>query len=50
MRPARRATLGSERHEVVEDNSAGRHSNRVKAVVALVLVVVLGLLLRGHLW
>ena len=46
----RRATLGSERHEVAEDNSAGRHSNRVKLVVAVVLVVVLALVLRGHLW
>jgi pSer/pThr/pTyr-binding forkhead associated (FHA) protein len=45
----RRATLGSERHVVTEDNAAGRHSNRVKLVVALALIVVLALLLRSWL-
>ena len=46
----RRATLGSERHAVTEDNAAGRHSNRVKLVVAVVLIVVLALVVRGWLW
>jgi pSer/pThr/pTyr-binding forkhead associated (FHA) protein len=47
---ARRATLGTERHVVDEDNAAGRHSNRVKTIVAIVLIVVLALLVRGRLW
>jgi predicted component of type VI protein secretion system len=45
----RRSTLGSERHAVSEDNAAGRHSNRVKLIVAIVLIAVLALLVRG-LW
>jgi pSer/pThr/pTyr-binding forkhead associated (FHA) protein len=46
----RRATLSSEQLVVDEDNSAGRHSNRVKLVIALVLIMVLALLLRGRIW
>lgn len=45
----RRATLSSEQLVVDEDNSAGRHSNRVKLIVALLLIAVLALLLRGRL-
>jgi pSer/pThr/pTyr-binding forkhead associated (FHA) protein len=47
---ARKATLGTERHVVDEANAAGRHSNRVKTIVAIVLIIVLALLVRGHLW
>jgi hypothetical protein len=43
----RRSTLGSERHAVSEDNAAGRHSNRVKLIVAIVLIAVLALLVWG---
>jgi len=45
----RRATLSSEQLVVDEDNSAGRHSNRVKLMVAIVLVVVLALLIQSSL-
>jgi predicted component of type VI protein secretion system len=43
---ARRSTIGSERSVVDEGNSASRHSNRVKLIIALVLVAILALLVR----
>jgi pSer/pThr/pTyr-binding forkhead associated (FHA) protein len=46
----RRTTLPSERHAVSEDNTASRHSNRIKLIIALVLLAVLFLLVRGWLW
>jgi predicted component of type VI protein secretion system len=46
----RRATIGSEQLVVDDDNSAGRHSNRVKLIIAIVLIAILALLTRGKLW
>lgn len=47
---ARRPTIASEQLVVNEDNSAGRHSNRIKLMIAIALIVVLVLLLRGRVW
>jgi pSer/pThr/pTyr-binding forkhead associated (FHA) protein len=45
----RRRTVSSEQLVVTEDNSAGRHSNRIKLIIAVVLGAILVLLIRERL-